>query len=276
MCKLLAHGALLALILTPVIASSATAPTMAYANDRLTVHAAQAPVGECLHALQTATGAELRGKVPSEGSISIELEAVPLHEALGRMFGQTNFAITYRSDGRAAAIELLGGPLPSEVTHQAVAAAASPAPAPDGAPWPSDPASVQAVATLSSFLQRNPSVDLPDGLAKTLGARTVPYVDLLRAAATNDDRAVRARAWRLSIRTVHEDPALWGAFKTVVETAPEDLMRDFARHLLGPNAEELTRQLIARSDADMRVPARSMLAQLQAQPRTDTQGAFTP
>jgi hypothetical protein len=190
------------------------------------------------------------------------------------MFGQTNFAITYRSDGRAAAIELLGGALPPEVMHQAVAAAASPAP--DGAPWPSDPASVQAVATLSSFLQRNPSVDLPDGLAKTLGARTVPYVELLRAAATNDDRAVRARAWRLSIRTVHEDPALWGSFKTVIETAPEDLMRDFARHLLGPNAEELTRQLIARSDTDMRAPARSMLAQLQAQPRTDVQGAFAP
>jgi hypothetical protein len=274
MCKLLARGALVALLLAPVIASSATAPTVEYANDRLTVHAAQAPVGECLRALQTATGAELRGKVPSEGPISIELEAVPLHEALGRMFGQTNFAITYRSDGRAAAIELLGGALPPEVMHQAVAAAASPAP--DGAPWPSDPASVQAVATLSSFLQRNPSVDLPDGLAKTLGARTVPYVELLRAAATNDDRAVRARAWRLSIRTIHEDPALWGSFKTVIETAPEDLMRDFARHLLGPNAEELTRQLIARSDTDMRAPARSMLAQLQAQPRTDVQGAFAP
>jgi ABC-type Fe2+-enterobactin transport system substrate-binding protein len=41
MCKLLARGALVALLLAPVIASSATAPTMEYANDRLTVHAAR-------------------------------------------------------------------------------------------------------------------------------------------------------------------------------------------------------------------------------------------
>ena len=259
----LARGALLSLVLTSAI--SAALPTVQYRDDRLTLHATGVPVAECVRALETATGADVRGRVPTEGTISIDLEAVPLHQALGRLFGETNFAITYRSDGRPAAIELLGGPLPPSVTHQAAAPAS--APRPDGATWPSDPATIQAVATLRSFLERNPSVDLPDTLAKTLGARTVPFIDLVKVAATSDDRSVRGRAWRLSLRTIHEDPELWGAFKTVVETAPEDSMRDFARHLLGPNAEELTRQLIARSDADMRGPTQAMLARLEAQPR---------
>jgi hypothetical protein len=261
----LARGVILSFVVTSAIAA-ATLPTVQYRADRLTVHATDAPVTECVRALESATGADVRGRVPTEGTISIELEAVPLHQALGRLFGESNFAITYRSDGRPAAIELLGGPLPASVIHRATAPALAP-PGSDGASWPSDPASIQAVGTLRSFLERNQSVDLPESLAKTVGARTVPFIDLVKVAATNDDRGVRARAWRLSLRTIHEDTEVWGAFKTVVETAPEDSMRDFARHLLGPNAEELTRQLIERSDADMRGPTQAMLARLEAQKR---------
>lgn len=261
----LARGAFVSLVLTSAI-SAASLPTVQYRDDRLTVHATEVPVTECVRALETATGADVRGRVPAEGTISIELEAVPLDEALGRIFGESNFAITYRSDGRPAAIELLGGLLPASVMHQAKTPALPP-PGSDGATWPSDPASIQAVATLGSFLERNPTVAVPESLAKTVGARTVPFVALVKVAATNDDRSVRARAWRLSLRTIQQDPELWGAFKTVVEPAPEDSMRDFARHLLGANAEELTRQLVERSDADMRGPTQAMLARLEAQKR---------
>jgi len=265
----LSRAVIVSLMVTSAIAA-ATVPTVQYREDRLTVHATEVPVTECVRALESATGADVRGRVPTEGTISIDLEAVPLHQGLGRLFGESNFAITYRSDGRPAAIELLGGPLPASVTHQATAPAA---PGSNGATWPSDPASIQAVATLRSFLDRNPSVDLPQSLAKTIGARTVPFIALVKVAATNDDRTVRARAWRLSLRTIREDPELWGAFKTVVETAPEDSMRDFARHLLGANAEELTRQLVERSDADMRGPTQAMLASLEAQSRAGSNAA---
>ncbi len=70
----------------------------------------------------------------------------------------------------------------------------------------------------------------------------------MKAAATSDDRSVRLRAWRLSVRTLRENPALWDAFRQVITTAPEEPMRDFTRHLLGPRAEELTRELMVRSD----------------------------
>src|SRR5262245_16577305 len=82
-----------------VVASASAAPTMTYRDDRLTAHMEKMPVADCVRAIEIATGADIRGKVPSEGEISIDLDAVPLHEALGRMFGERNFSITYRGDG---------------------------------------------------------------------------------------------------------------------------------------------------------------------------------
>jgi hypothetical protein len=96
---------------------------------------------------------------------------------------------------------------------------------------------------------------------ETLGVRAVPMSISSGRLRFNDDRAARARAWRCRLNDPQGPGS--GGVKSRHRDGPEDVMRDFARHLLGPNAEELTRQLIARSDTDMRVPARSMLAQLR-------------
>jgi hypothetical protein len=250
--------------------AAAAAPEVEYRDDRLTVHMQEVPIADAVRALEIATGADVHGKIPPAGEVSIELDAVPLHEALGRIFGERNYSITYRGDGRPAAIELFGAPLPA-VARPAAAPAPAPAPAEEraGPGWPADQATRDAVITLQQFLERNPSVDLPPGLAKALGAPSVTYRDLVKAAATNENRGVRLRAWRLSVRTLREDPALWDAFRQVITTAPEDSMRDFTRHLLGPRAEELTHELMARSDPQIRGSARVILDQLRAQDGAD-------
>jgi len=249
-----------------VAASVLAAPTVEYRDDRLTAHMEKVPVAECVKALEVATGADIRGKIPSEGEVSIELDKVPLHEALGRIFGERNFSITYRGDGAPATIELLGGPLAAATKPAAAPAQAAPAEAPSGTAWPADEAERQAVLTLQGFLERNPSIDLPPNLARTLGTKSMTFRDLAKTAVTSDDRGVRSRAWRLSVRTMREDPAVWDAFRTVITTAPEEPMRDFVRHQLGPRAEELTRELMARSDPEIRGSARVILQQLRAQP----------
>jgi len=260
-------------LLCIVIRASAATPGVEFSNDRLTLHLTKVAVADVIRALEAATGADVHGKIPSEGDMTIDVEAAPLREGLDRLFGERNFAITYRADGRPLSIELFGGPLPA---LRAGAPEPPQSPTVDAQPWPSEPTTLAAIARLQAFLERNPSIDLPAGLAKALGSSSVTFRDLLRAAATNDAQAVRARAWRLSLRTLREDAALWSAFTDVVSTAPEDAMRDFMRHLLGPHAEELTRQLTARSDPQVRGPARMVLQRLQAQPRDATAGVLSP
>ncbi len=139
---------MLAGLLVAATAIAATGPTAEYRDDRLTVHMKDVPVTEAVRALEVATGADVRGKVPDEGAVSIDLDAAPLHEALGRIFGERNFSIIYRGDGQPAAIELFGGPL-AAATRPATAPAAGPAAARDDSPgWPADQATRDAVMTL--------------------------------------------------------------------------------------------------------------------------------
>lgn len=257
------------LIAGPAVAATG-APSVTYRDDKLSVSLQKVPVGEGVTLIEKAIGADVRGRVPSEGEISIDFENVPLHEALGRLFGERNFAITYGADGRATAIELFGAPLPAPPKAAAVETSAAPV-EPTG--WPPDEKTKAAVATLRTFLERNPSVDLDPELAKVAGAKTTTFIELMRIAAQNDDRRVRARAWNESVRTMRDDPEVWEALVVVMNTAPEDSMRDFARNQLGPNAEELTRQLIRHAGPQLRAPARAVLERLAADP---TAGVAAP
>lgn len=267
----LARVVALAILVAPATGlaagSDGGAPVVTYHDDLLTVHMAKTPAADGLRTLATATGAELRGQVPSTGEISIDLDRVPLREGLGRIVGEQNFAITYRSDGRPASIELLGGPLPSVArAPESVVPAPPAAGAQNAATWPPDAKTAAAVATLQALLDRNPSIQLPGDLAAALGTQSATLHDLVKTAATSDDRRVRARSWRLSLRTMRDDPDVWSALVTVVDAAPEGYMRDFMRNQFGPHAEEMTRVLVAHAGPDLRSPAKVALDQLAAQP----------
>ena len=267
-------GITLALLAAAPLQAASGSPVVTYHGDRLTVRMEKVAVSDGIRAIETATGASVKGKIPSEGELTMTVEDVPLHEALGRIFGERNYAITYRKDGTPAVIELFGAPLPSSPK---VAATPSPPQAiDDDAGWPRDDETRAAVATLQGFLDRNHSIDLGPDLAAVTGTKTTTFIDLMKVAAQNDSRRVRARAWRRAMRTMREDEAAWAALATVMQTAPQDGMRDFARQQLGPNAEELTRQLIRHAGPGMRTPARAVLDQLAVQPTTTGGVVATP
>jgi len=127
-------------------AVAAAAPIAEYRDDKLTVHMARTPITECVRALESATGASIRGRIPDKGEVTIALESVPLREGLGRIFGESNFTITYKNDGRPSAVQVLGGPLPV-LTAQPQAKDASPPPSNGG------PADAQTVAQARVTLQ---------------------------------------------------------------------------------------------------------------------------
>src|SRR6266481_5436506 len=92
-------------ILGPRPARAGQPPQVEYSNDRLTLHAREAPVTAILDEVKRQSGAEVRGE-PAVASVTIELEAVPLREALERVLGPRSFTLTYGENGRLKAIEL--------------------------------------------------------------------------------------------------------------------------------------------------------------------------
>ena len=244
-------------------AVAAAAPIAEYRDDKLTVHMARTPITECVRALESATGASIRGRIPDKGEVTIALESVPLREGLGRIFGESNFTITYKNDGRPSAVQVLGGPLPV-LTAQPQAKDASPPPSNGG---PADAQTVaQARVTLQAFMERNPSLELDHQVAAALGRPRATLHDVLRTAADSKSKRVRSHALMLSLRTFRDDSTVWGAFTTVVGNTPVDSMSSYVKQFFGPHAEETARVLASQTDPDLSGPAKAVLDQLVAQP----------
>ena len=95
--------------LAPGPARAGQPPQVEYRNDRLTLHAHDTPVTAILDELKRQSGAEVRGE-PAAASVTVDLEAVPLREALERVLGSRSFTLTYGDKGTLKVIELKGGP----------------------------------------------------------------------------------------------------------------------------------------------------------------------
>src|ERR1051326_4937500 len=86
-----------ALILGPRPARAGQPPQVEYSNDRLTLHAREASITAILDEIKRQSGAEVRGE-PAVASVTIELEAVPLREALERVLGPRSFTLTHGAE----------------------------------------------------------------------------------------------------------------------------------------------------------------------------------
>ena len=264
-------GTSFAIVIVMAWAGGAGAAIAEYRDDNLTVHMTRTSIAECVRALESATGADIHGRIPEAGEITISLESVPLREGLGRIFGERNFTITYKRDGRPAAVEVLGGPLPALTP----ASSGKDRPMPHSAQLPGDEQTMaQAGATVQAFLERNPVLELDHDLAAALGKPRATFHDVLRTAADSNSKRIRSRALMLSLRTMREDADVWDAFTTVVEKVPVDSMSEFMQHTFGPHAEDTTRELVLHGDSQLRGPAKAVLERLEAQ--ADALGSHVP
>src|SRR5207249_4501690 len=105
----LALALLVASIVGPRPVRAGQPPEIEYRNDRLTLHAHDTPITAILDEVKRQSGAEVRG-APAVTSVTVDLDAVPLREALERLLGPRSFTLTYGEHGRLKAIELRGGP----------------------------------------------------------------------------------------------------------------------------------------------------------------------
>src|SRR6185503_4939530 len=100
MSVLRAATALLGCWLATVAVAAPGKPEVAYRDGRLTVHVRDVPLADVLRDVARLTGAEVRNRVSTDRRLTADLESLPVRDALERLLGEHNFALTYAEDGR--------------------------------------------------------------------------------------------------------------------------------------------------------------------------------
>src|SRR5262245_10302812 len=91
-----------------IAAGAGTPPHVDYRDDRVTLRASESALKDILDELGKQSGAEVRGQPAETGPVTLQLEAVPVREALERLLGERSFTLRYGEQGRLKAIELKG------------------------------------------------------------------------------------------------------------------------------------------------------------------------
>jgi hypothetical protein len=253
-----AHRALLVITLALAhgdLGTAADAPAVAveYRDERLTAHLEHVAVGVVLEQIGRATGAEIRGQIRTPHEVSVDFEAVPLSEALHRLLGGQNFALTYGQGGRLRAIELLGVPEPPLAV-------------------PAMPASTLPVAALPArlgFPRRFPSrrsLRMPESLSALMGSETATFDQVFDVAKGEGDGLVRAQASMVALSALERDRRLRRTLITALRNMDDATLAAFLRTPEGQRLEDLIEFFAVHSrEASLQKKASVVLERLRAQ-----------
>lgn len=217
----------LALLAPPLPAADEM--VLRYDDDRLTVRLDAVPLDQVIAALVDETGVQLRGEPPDRRQVTKQFEALPLPEALDRLFGRQNFALRYGRDGRPQTLRLYGG-------------AASDAP-PQSA-GPGQPGVKGTAPNTHAVLQSPMRQDLLDG-EDTQPAR------LVRAAVQSRDPSARAAARAALVDLVNGDAAIRKALRRISADTMATELRGWPTAPTGALLLELARRVQDRRIRDM-------------------------
>lgn len=206
-------------------ALAATAPMVRWSDGKLTLHAANVPLASVLRDVARATGIELRG-IPVDRPVSADLDAVPLEDALTQLLGRDNFALTYRSDGRVRAIEVLGTAAERNLF---------PPPAPLG-DAPEDPAIVHDREVMTRTVQVHGRV------ATALGT-TNPAVGQLLIAAFRDATSARTDIQRAALQALAHDHEVEATFTKSLLAIDDTVLADILNRWNPDGAKEFLAKL---------------------------------
>jgi hypothetical protein len=256
-CSTISLVAVVLTLIGPVAPRAGAPPQVEYRDDRVTIRAQESAVTDILDQLRQQSGAELRGEPPPTGPVTLQVEAVPVREALERLLGERSFTLTYGQKGRLKVIELKGGPQAARN-----APPEEPEARPGGLPrkvvW-DGVAHVFAVPKV---------VPVTGPLAEALGSNRVFFVHLMQAAADRcEDRLCRKQAWRAGLRAMEEDQELRNAFLGATGLMDDEELTAFARAMAAQTpdgAEDIVKQIVRDSRIpEIRTRARVVLLRLR-------------
>jgi hypothetical protein len=239
-----------ALLVVATIVLAASPPVVRWADDRLTIHAADVPLGTVLREVARATGVELHG-APIDRAVSADLDGVPLEDALVQLLGRDNFALTYRADGRVRAIEVLGAAAERRFW---------PPVSPPG-DAPEDPAIPRDRAVMSR------TVAVHGRAAKALGTERPMVGQLVIAAFREENRAARADIQRAALAAMARDPEVEATFARTLAPIEDDALAEILRRWNETGSEEFLAKLASQArSAELRAKAAAVRERLGAPP----------
>jgi len=227
------------------------APGVRYADDRLSVHVTEMPLDALVLEIGRQAGAVVRGRTPDR-TVSAQFDDVPLPDALERLLGAPSFSLVYDEQRRLRILDLLGPSVTPAPVLETVAA-----------PGPADP--IRSAEAALPLIDDHPPIALAGALARWFKVETLSLRELIDAAFTHDDPAVRREALRTSITALENDPAL-SALLDHLARIDEGTLEALARRLAGDHAEEVVRQVRMQARrGDLRSKASSVLERLRAE-----------
>lgn len=230
-------------------------PLVTYSNDQLSVRLERVPLAEVLAELARTSSAEVRGEPREPRDITVQFDALPLHEALQRLLGSQSFVLRYDDGDRLQTIELLGGPQapPSLAALALSPGATSQSPAGGG------------VAQTLAMLEFHPPVSVGGRLAEVVGDHTTTMRQLLDVAANQDDPSVRTEALRVWLNVFESEPDLYENVAAALPAMDDAALGQMLRGLAASRADEIALHIATRArHGDLRAKASTVLQWLRA------------
>ena len=205
-------------------------------HERITARFVGVAVSDALREIATATGGELRGGVLDARNVTLDLDAVPLEQALHRLLGAQSFTVRYGEHGRVKMIVLEGGPeLPPPPSERPTAAGVA------VEPRPSFP------IVLARMFNRHRPIKLSDPLAERFGQEKASMPELLEIATADDDGIMRALATQAVLSALEREARYRRSFLRSLHQLDADELGSIANGPSGERLEELLEYLTAHS-----------------------------
>jgi hypothetical protein len=206
-------------------ASPATSPLVQYADGRLTAHLEGADLNAVLVELAGQAGLEIRGAPVDPRPCTIDLDRVPLADALQRLLVGQSFSLTYGSAGLRG-VRFLGNSTATLIP------ASSP-------PISSDPADLLEVPPSGAQDASHRPVAIGGRLARAIGADHANFSDVIDVAMRNADPRVRADALRIGFRILDSEPELQQSVLYVLDHWGNDQLAGWLTTVAGEYAGDI-------------------------------------
>jgi hypothetical protein len=205
-------------------ASSAPSPLVQYDDGRLTAHLEGADLTAVLVEVAGQAGLEIRGAPTDPRPLTIDLDHVPVADALTRLLVGQSFVLRY-TDAGLRGVRFLGN-------SGATLVAASP-------PISSDPADLLEVPPSSAQEASNRPVAIGGRLARAIGTDRANFSEVIDVAMRNADPRVRADALRIGFRILDSEPELQQSVLYVLDHWGNDQLAGWLTAVAGEYAGDI-------------------------------------
>jgi len=202
-----------------LVAAAIASAAVRYEHDRVSASFDGVPAAEAVQAVAHATGAEVRGSVAATQEVRVELDAVPLEEALHRLLGGQSFTVRYGETGPKAIVLGSLADSPKAASQRTTSPAASTA----AGVTPTETAKGFPI-NLSKIFDRHRALHVPDALAEKFGKDEMSMPQLLDIATADDDGLTRSRASQVVLSALEKESRYRRSFlRSLLHLEPDEV-----------------------------------------------------